>query len=386
MPTRGKQQSSESRIQLRPVSLEVTTIQVDGKRITPGFFTQIQRQSLIDEETGGLVGASLGLVNIHRKDTCPEEEHWHALWGTASGELRHAVETSPLDAKAYLVRKQESEAYCNQLTDLLALLLARHYHTHTLILNPLALKTRRTVTFSDGTSLQISSGRYNDAYEQIAHLEAARAALVQAMEAQEDQSPSLAAHLLPQADLSTPSLKAARRIQQELAWQDIVLAHPALYKNVPARAPLHLAEYSVGREHIRHSRYEQENWLVYDVPYNQRRASDWLLFWRSSAHSTDDITEEEVATVEGQLRPHIGALRVLLAEQAVRVHLKHIDQTARKLLSRMRLLPLEVGDVFSLPQTVRAALREEQQRFRAYTSRWQHSLQQIQETEQIYIL
>lgn len=76
------------------------------------------------------------------------------------------------------------------------------------------------------------------------------------------------------------------------------------------------------------------------------------------------------------------ALHVLLADQVIRAHLKKLERSVKEVLPTS----LQAGKSLPLPQTVQAALREEQQRFRTYTSRWHLSLQQIRESEPLYLL
>jgi hypothetical protein len=111
-----------------------------------------------------------------------------------------------------------------------------------------------------------------------------------------------------------------------------------------------------------------------------------LLFWRSTNHSTDHATDEEAAEIEDLLSPHIGALRLLLANQVMRHHLEKIEQQAQKLLPKTRYLPSEVGTSLPSPAVVQKALKQEQQAVRDYTARWQQSLRDFQEIDQLFIL
>ena len=96
------------RRQVEVVALPITisTITIDGKRLSPSVFKQIAVESFIDEESGELRGIPIGWVNVHQKD-CPEYHHLHVLWMRGQA-LRVATVAGPTESERYLEKKHQS--------------------------------------------------------------------------------------------------------------------------------------------------------------------------------------------------------------------------------------------------------------------------------------
>jgi hypothetical protein len=78
---------------INPMTVEIKTLMIDGKRMTPRIFRQLQKEDLIDPETGLLTGKPWGRVNYSPGDCTTEDEHLHVVWQKGS-ELRRACVTS----------------------------------------------------------------------------------------------------------------------------------------------------------------------------------------------------------------------------------------------------------------------------------------------------
>src|SRR5258708_17349485 len=106
------------RRQVEVVALPITisTITIDGKRLSPPVFKQIAVEALIDEESGELRGIPIGWVNVHQKD-CPEYDHLHILF-LRDHALRLATVAGPTERERYLEKKHQSFSLRPQLTQL----------------------------------------------------------------------------------------------------------------------------------------------------------------------------------------------------------------------------------------------------------------------------
>jgi hypothetical protein len=71
-------------------TVDVRVLSVGGKQVTLSLFKQIEREDIIDRDTGLLRGTPWGRVNYHVgcQSECP---HVHIVW-SSDGRLRHAIE------------------------------------------------------------------------------------------------------------------------------------------------------------------------------------------------------------------------------------------------------------------------------------------------------
>jgi hypothetical protein len=118
-----------SEIEPESLPIAMTTLLIDGKRITSAFYKQITESDLVEEGTGELRGSPLGYFHLHSK-TCPEVAHIHVLWGTET-ELHLATVLSLEKDERYQQQKQRSLQQQERLIHLLALLFGLAGHPHT---------------------------------------------------------------------------------------------------------------------------------------------------------------------------------------------------------------------------------------------------------------
>jgi hypothetical protein len=90
------------RRQVEGVALPITvsTVTIDGKRLSSSVLKQIVVEPLLDEESGELRGIPIGWVNVHQKD-CPAYQHLHVLW-MRDHALRLATVAGPTESERYL--------------------------------------------------------------------------------------------------------------------------------------------------------------------------------------------------------------------------------------------------------------------------------------------
>lgn len=82
-------------------SIEIRTLFVNRKKLTAAMFNQLFYANIIDEGTGKLLGTPWGVVNRHTA-WCRKRRlwHFHVVWVTEDGKLRHADETK-IDVPRY---------------------------------------------------------------------------------------------------------------------------------------------------------------------------------------------------------------------------------------------------------------------------------------------
>ena len=74
---------------IRTATVEIKAITISGKQMTLAVFRQLEEESIIDFDSGMLVGVPWGRVNYCGKD-CPDREHVHVLWQKGN-ELRRCI-------------------------------------------------------------------------------------------------------------------------------------------------------------------------------------------------------------------------------------------------------------------------------------------------------
>jgi len=371
------------RVEEEQLPLAIRTLTINGKRMTAAFYRQIIEEDLIDEETGELRGTPLGFVHLHQKESCPDCPHRHILWMGEQG-LRHAVVVAPEDADRYAELQAESERVQHLLNDLLALLLVRAHRTPDLTGFFEGSRLRRDVLVA-GESLSVSP----EVCQLLVRLEQARGCLEQEQE-----------HLQPQASesrgVTSPAgaqeLATARQVQQELAVQGILLAHPLLYQHPQGEGEHERVLLNThplgGQREVRHTRQVQDHWLIYADPAQARERRSWLLFWRSTHHATDQASDEQAAAIEARVWPHVPGLRLLLAEKVAPLDLQAITEYASSLAEQLGLLPQEGNEAAALPgpAAVRTAIDARREQFAGYTERWRQSLAELSPIGQLYIV
>jgi hypothetical protein len=390
MDTKQLVPAQNPQVAITPLPLAVKTLIIDGKRMTAAFFRQIVEQDLINEHTGELQGIPLGYVNVHQKDTCPECPHRHVLWMQEEKQLlRHAITVEPEDAVCYQELRDESQQKRDSLMDLLAMLLVHTHRTpdHTYWDNlGFGRRVERISIVIADEKLSVNAS----VSEHLAQLEQARVCLEQetqqGKEGSKDESSNNSFSMLAH-DLDT-----ARFVRRQFAQEGILLTHPKLYKlpqpyEHEKDALIRLNSYSSSRgKRIQHTRSVKENWFIYKDVLPPASQSQEQLYWRSTQHASDNITDEVAETVEAKLQPSIRALRLLLAEQITDHQLKKVDEQADALAQELGLpIPTEEGWQTSL-QLVRDRLAEERQQFQSYTKRWKLNLASLETLEQLYIV
>jgi hypothetical protein len=73
----------------KPLTAEVKALMIGGEWVTLRGFQQLQKEDLIDLETGLLTGEPWGRVNFDPGDCTTEDEHLHVVWQKGV-ELRRA--------------------------------------------------------------------------------------------------------------------------------------------------------------------------------------------------------------------------------------------------------------------------------------------------------
>lgn len=161
-------------------------------------------------------------------------------------------------------------------------------------------------------------------------------------------------------------------MQQRLAKQSIVLAHPELYQHYAD-----LRTYVRDSHEPQHSRSRVSDhislpgrWIAYTASPTQTSKKEWLLVWTSTDphHTWNQYTDAEIEAIDGQIATYVPALRLLLAQEVVERHNKSAIQEIRDQTKELgfsttqkeqMLTASEVWDIF----------QKERQRFEAYTTR-----------------
>lgn len=64
---------------IKPVTVTINILTIDGKQVTPDVFRQLKKAVLINPD-GSLAGSPWGLVNYHQKKCRKLEKHAHVVW------------------------------------------------------------------------------------------------------------------------------------------------------------------------------------------------------------------------------------------------------------------------------------------------------------------
>jgi hypothetical protein len=98
--------------QIHTAAVEIKTLTIRGKQVTLAVFRQLQEESIIDDNHGGLRGLPWGRVNYHPPDCDRRLAHLHVIW-QKDDELRRscASEESPHRYDHWHADRLEAEAY-----------------------------------------------------------------------------------------------------------------------------------------------------------------------------------------------------------------------------------------------------------------------------------
>lgn len=381
--------------QRRPVEvialpITISTVTIDGKRISPSVFKQIAVESLIDEESGELRGIPIGWINVHQKD-CPEHHHLHILW-VHEHALRLATVAGPSKSERYLEKKRQSLSLRRQLTDLLAYMLGLEFRYQGSVYTN---DEQRTLKI-EGYTLPVSM--------RIAHL---LDALEEARDRVDQEQALWQSHPSVEADV-VQALASAQLLVEQLARQKVRLAHPTLYNHRDKR----LANYERtgdDEEGQTYGYYDMESegarsrlvrFQTPSSPPTRPKKGKWFVYEASSEDENRQILwytpevpgEEEILAVERQISEQASILPTFLAQQTVERDMqavrKAIDDVKEPLHDFLAssLSQKKTAKASLTPKAIFALYQQEQDRFDAYTQGWQQVVVDLQESEQLFIL
>jgi hypothetical protein len=384
----GKQKGKDmvpQRRQVEVVALPITisTLMIDGKRLSASIWKQIAVEPLLDEESGELRGMPLGWVNVHQKE-CPIAFHLHVLWMRENA-LRLATVAGPTESERYQTKKRQSLSLRRQLTELLAYTLGVKFRFPESAYTNEELRTLKI----DGYTLPVS--------KQVAHLldalEEARTCL--------DQEQALwQSHQETNADF-TKALAAAQALREQLEKQSIRLAHPALYNHRDKRLPSYERTDDDEEKRPISVSYEggpERSWLRLPPasPEPKRpKKGKWFLWGKGENgqilwHTPGEVSEEDILAVEKQISKQASLLPAFLAQQTVerdrQAVQKAIEEKKEHLADVLAAASPSQKKSSLTPKALFALIQQERDRFDAYTQRWQQVIADLQESEQLFLL
>jgi hypothetical protein len=380
-----------SEIEPESLSIAVTTLVIDGKRITSAFYKQITESDLVEEGTGELRGSPLGYFHLHTK-SCPEIMHTHVLWGTET-ELNLATVLSLEKDERYQQQEQRSLQQQERLIHLLALLLGLAGHPHTV---EWVGQDERKLTIA-GYTLYVNEHTVH----QLKKLQLAREQQLKDEEAWQVRQASDEGSDLVSASPEAQRA-AAEAILAQLDQLGIELKHPARDKIEGNELAVHGyygddAEYGpLGW---------QTTWVQYPALSEGGVREEPLLYWRAKDRQQ---RRQQVArfsqAVETLLTPRHSAclLRWFFAENMVREQLNVARRSAEFLVERADIAALlqhkprgakagkkESPSISSHdldPDQVWGCYERESKRFKAFTQRWKDSLEHIRSVPQLFLV
>jgi hypothetical protein len=383
-------------VEVVALPIAISTLIIDGKRLSPSVFKQIASEPLIDEENGQLRGVPLGWVNLHQKD-CPEHEHLHILW-MRDHALRLAIVAGPATSTLYRQKEHASLARRRHLTDLLAYLLGLDFRYKASTYQDKSQRLLKIDTYT--LPVAISVAHLLDALEEArtcAEQEAARWKSAQQQPGSLDQA-----------------LAGARLLQEQLEPLHIRLTHPALYNHRDKRLGAYartgdddddeglrvyrrydddIAQSPKRLAHLQQPtqlRPKTGKWFVFQEPGGEK---DRQILW----HTPASLDEEEILTIEQQLSEHLSALLVSLAQQtverdtqAVRVAIEELQTHLSEHLPSPFASPPKTKQKETKTALTADAIfsqyEHEKKLFDAYTQGWQQIITDLQASEQLFII
>lgn len=404
MPSSSLTRSQSHQFGIETLPISIKTITIDGKNITPTILRQVSEENIVDEKTGELRGTPIGHINVHQKD-CPTYWHLHVLW-SQNGALRQGTTCNPSESEHYQEVKESHDQRSRSLLHLVALLKSQHtridYEESSANLSEEEDSEDSFEEEEDSNESNIGSvlsiGQFSlevssNVYAKLIQLDNAHSTVdtekklwqLRSLTYKDTNAGTGQQH-------AAHELEAARQVINALSQQSIVVIHPDLRRDYgdlelgahsseqESTMLLLIGEWAQSsssaesREWDRLSTYMEltqfDRWFIYTPAGKMTSPEDWYLVWGyTGSAGSHDHDEATISTVEKQLKPHLAALRLILAEQAVQHDLEQINAMSQDLQKELQLPQIRTNQTQLTADAAWDIYEHEQQQFEEYTSR-----------------